>query len=306
MAGGHRLITAAICAYNEAANIERLLRILLDRDGQTFDELIVVSSGSTDGTDAIVRAVAADAPKVCLISEADRGGKARAVNAVLGRARGDIVLLIDADCLPVEGALARLLAHFDDPSTGGTGARNVVTNAGEGVVAHLGSLLWELHHEVNLRGAVLGGDIVAFRRLVEAIAPGTVNDDYAIEAALKERGFRIEYEPQARVLMRAPTSLRDLLRQRRRIYAGYRAQAAGRPLKQTRQARSVLGASLAILRRRPAALPALVALASVEATARISIGVEGLLGRADDYAIWEPAASTKGPLPERDTPPHLL
>ncbi len=306
MAGGHRLITAAICAYNEAANIERLLRILLDRDGQTFDELIVVSSGSTDGTDAIVRAVAADAPKVCLISEADRGGKARAVNAVLGRARGDIVLLIDADCLPVEGALARLLAHFDDPGTGGTGAHNVVTNAGEGVVARLGSLLWELHHEVNLRGAVLGGDIVAFRRVVEAIAPGTVNDDYAIEAALKERGFRIEYEPQARVLMRAPTSLRDLLRQRRRIYAGYRAQAAGRPLKQTRQARSVLGASLAILRRRPAALPALVALASVEATARISIGVEGLLGRAGDYAIWEPAASTKGPLPERDTPGHLL
>ena len=298
-------VTAAVCAYNEAANVGRLLRVLLERDGDLLDEVVVVSSGSTDGTDEIVRAAAGKWPKVRLITEERRRGKARAVNLALGQASGGLVLLIDADCLPAEGALAAMLAHFEDELVGGVGARNVVQNRRESWVARMAGVLWDLHHQVNLLRPVLGGDVVAFRNSVPSIPEATVNDDYAIEAALKAQGLRIDYEPRAAVLMRAPSTLSDYLRQRRRIAAGFRAEADGKPVKATQDAGLVLQAMLRLAVRQPACLPWLLPLSAAEAWARAGPALRGLLRRPSDYTAWEPAATTKLPLNEPDVREQL-
>ena len=187
MATSRPSVTAVVCAYNEAANMGGLSRTLLTRDADTFDELIVVSSGSTDGTDDIVRQFQESAPKLRLISETERTGKAHAVNLALDEARGDIIILIDADAVPAPGTLLRLIGACAEPGNGGAGSRNVVTNPAESWVARASTVLWELHHLVNLQTPVLGGDIVAFRRVAGLIPEGTINDDYAIEAALRAR-----------------------------------------------------------------------------------------------------------------------
>src|SRR5581483_2780 len=135
-----------------------------------------------------------------------------------------------------------MLAHFEDELVGGVGARNVVQNRRESWVARMAGVLWDLHHQVNLLRPVLGGDVVAFRNAVPSIPEATVNDDYAIEAALRAQGLRIDYEPRAAVLMRAPSTLSDYLRQRRRIAAGFRAEADGKPVKATQDAGLVLQA----------------------------------------------------------------
>jgi cellulose synthase/poly-beta-1,6-N-acetylglucosamine synthase-like glycosyltransferase len=301
MAGPRPRVTAAVCAYNEAANIGRLLTTLLGRDSELFGELLVVSSASTDGTDAIVKDFEAAYPKLRLIVEAERRGKASAVNLVLDAARGDIVLLIDADCLPAEGAIAALLSRFEEPSVGGVGSRNVPVNRSESLVARSATVLWELHHEVNLRRPVLGGDIVAFRRVIAAIPADTINDDYAIEAALRGRGYAIAYEPCARTLMRVPASLDDFLGQRRRIHAGFRAESQKLARKATQDRRLVASSIGSLLRKKPGGLPWLVLLFALETAARTGEWIDELGHRRNAYTAWQPALSTKSELTDIDS-----
>jgi cellulose synthase/poly-beta-1,6-N-acetylglucosamine synthase-like glycosyltransferase len=275
-----------------------LLKTLLGRDNEVFDELIVVSSGSTDGTDDIVREYAARHPKLALVSEPERHGKAAAVNEALARASGDVILLIDADCLPAEGCLATLVACFGDAGVGGAGSRNVVTNARASVVARAADAMWELHHLVCLERPVLGGDIVAFRAVIDRIPDGTVNDDYAIEAALRSRGYRIAYAADALVRMRAPETARDFLRQRRRIHAGYRAETRRGLVKPTQQGSLAAGAVVSLARRAPSKLPALALLLALEGMARAAAFADAVRGRSGYYTAWNPAPTTKGRLPE--------
>jgi hypothetical protein len=218
------------------------------------------------------------------------------VNTVLREARGDVILLIDADCLPAEGALPALLAPFDDAAIGGAGPRNVPANGDENWVARAGAALWDLHHEVNLRRPVLGGDIVAFRPVLDSIPESTVNDDYVIEADLRRLGPRIAYAPDAVVRMRVPSTIADFMRQRRRIAAGFARETRTDAVKGTQAWSLRLSALGAVARRQPARLPALALLLALEAAATLSVAFEGLRGRNTAYTAWQPAASTKRPL----------
>jgi biofilm PGA synthesis N-glycosyltransferase PgaC len=296
MAGPRPRVTAAVCAYNEASNIGRLLATLTERDGDLLSEVIVISSGSTDGTDEIALDFAQRCAAVRFLREEERRGKASAVNIALREAKSDIMLLVDADCLPDEGAIAALVAPFDAADVGGAGSRNMPVNGDEGWVAHLGALLWELHHQVNLRRPVLGGDIVAFRRVFEGIRASTVNDDYVIEAELRRRGLLIAYSPKAVVRMRVPTTLSELLRQRRRIAAGFQSEHDTAAMKSTQDLRLIASAVAAVIRARPAQAPWLAALVAVEGFARLSARLDARRRGSGAYTAWQPAESTKRPL----------
>jgi hypothetical protein len=164
--------------------------------------------------------------------------------------------------------------------------------------------MWELHHEVNLRKPVLGGDAVAFRRSSVSLPEGDqINDDFVIEAALRRQGFRIEYEPRAVIHMRAPTTVGDFVRQRRRIHAGfYRESRASRTLKATQDPRSVLPAALRLCWPHPRQLALLALLVALDSWSRVLGYYDAFRGNVS-HSAWAPAATTKGRLiPGADAP----
>ncbi len=101
--------SVVIPAYNEEHVISPTLRAILAQDYTNF-EVIVVNNASSDRTHEVaasfpgVRIV--DEPQKGLLSARERGRK---------EATGDIIVNIDADCLPDEGWLSRGLAFFNDP-----------------------------------------------------------------------------------------------------------------------------------------------------------------------------------------------
>jgi hypothetical protein len=76
-------------------------------------------------------------------------------------------------------------------------------------------------HDRLAREAPKLGEVVAFRNVVPSIPLDTAVDEISIQALITQLGYRLVYEPRAIVYNRGPASVRDFLRQRRRIYAGH-------------------------------------------------------------------------------------
>jgi polyisoprenyl-phosphate glycosyltransferase len=85
--------------YNELENIPELyprMREVMDRTGEPW-ELILVDDGSTDGSTALIRKLAENDARVRPVIFARNFGHQIAVTAGVDFARGDAVIIIDAD-----------------------------------------------------------------------------------------------------------------------------------------------------------------------------------------------------------------
>jgi hypothetical protein len=214
--------SVGIMAYNEEANIAAAIETIL---GQrltvgSITELIVVASGCEDRTAEIVREIADRDPRVRLIEQARREGKAAAINLFIGAARSPIALMVSADVLLEDGTMDALLRHFEDPGVGMVGGHPTPVNAETTFLGHAVHLQWRLHDRMARESPKLG-EIVAFRNVVPGIPLDTAVDEISIQALITQLGYRLVYEPQAVVYNRGPTTVPDFLRQRRRIYAGH-------------------------------------------------------------------------------------
>jgi glycosyltransferase involved in cell wall biosynthesis len=89
------ILSVVMPAYNERETVGTVIRRILTEIPLNL-ELIVVDDGSTDGTDAILDAIAAQDPRIHVIHKPN-GGKTSALIRGFEVSRGDIVIIQDAD-----------------------------------------------------------------------------------------------------------------------------------------------------------------------------------------------------------------
>ena len=120
-----------VMAYNEERNIGNLLRGLCAQRLKTVSiaEIVVVASGCTDNTECVVEDESACDSRIRLLVQERREGKMSAINLFLNRARYGIVVIINADVLPDENCIERLVASTDRP-TGPAASGDRRRNAG--------------------------------------------------------------------------------------------------------------------------------------------------------------------------------
>lgn len=215
-------VSVGIMAYNEERNIGELLKAMTAQNLADAEiiEVVVVSSGSTDRTDEIAKEWASRDPRVNLVRQEFREGKASAINLYLKRADGDVFILESGDTLPAPDCVERLLEPFADPNVGMTGAHPVPVDDPDTFMGFVVHMLWRLHHRLAMKSPKLG-EMVAFRSFVRAIPPDSAVDEASIEAIVIEHGKNLRYVPDAIVNNKGASTVRDFLRQRRRIYAGH-------------------------------------------------------------------------------------
>ncbi|WP_165864470.1 exopolysaccharide biosynthesis glycosyltransferase EpsD [Capsulimonas corticalis] len=105
-------ITVVIPTYNRKASLKVTLDGLARQKYSLQDvEVIVVSDGSTDGTDAFLEEYAGGAPYTLRVITQANQGPAQARNAGVWAAKGEIIVFIDDDVEPVDDFLASHMAH---------------------------------------------------------------------------------------------------------------------------------------------------------------------------------------------------
>jgi poly-beta-1,6-N-acetyl-D-glucosamine synthase len=214
--------TVGICAYNEEGNIGPLIDALNLQTCKSIKQIIVVSSGSTDSTDAIVEEHKSN--KLRLIREEQRRGKVSAINLIIKAATTPLIVLISADVLPKKNAIAELIKPFTDPRIGIAGARPVPINKKTHPVGFAVHVVWGLHDSIS-RHTPKFGECIAFRKVLAGV-PDSAVDEEEIASLLYKKGYKGVYCPKAIVLNKGPETLKDFIRQRRRIYAGHLALKA--------------------------------------------------------------------------------
>lgn len=282
-----------IMAHNEEANIGRLLQHLLDQDLRAVDlrSIVVVSSGSTDGTEEIVRQYARSDDRVRLLVQDRREGKASAINLFLQQADEDVLVLSSADLQLKQDTLENLVAPFRDPEVGMTASRPEPVNDANEFMGFAAHLLWGLHHQMNLQG-FKAGEMVAFRRTFRRIPQHTAVDEASIEPLIRGQGFQVRYVPQAVVYNKGPDTAEDFLRQRRRIYAGHlELQRDLGYSVSTMSGMTILGLLLRNLSWHPRAFAWTWGVVALEVYGRF-LGWRDFK-RQKDHSVWEIASTTK-------------
>jgi hypothetical protein len=129
-------------------------------------------------------------------------------------------VLIGADVIPEAFAIENLCSPFNDPKIGMVGGRPVPVNDANTFMGHAVHLLWRLHDCVARLHPKLG-EVIAFRNVISGIPTDSAVDEISIQALISQLGYQLIYRPDCVVYNKGPVTVRDFLKQRRRIYAGH-------------------------------------------------------------------------------------
>lgn len=220
----HQMKTCSIgiMAFNEDNNIRFLIRDLLMQEMENFliIEIIVVASGCTDLTEDVVIQMQKKNNKIRLLIQEDRKGKASAINLFLNQAKGDYIVLINADTRIDKNAVELILSPLLNNRIGMTGGRAIPLNKKNTFMRYCANILWELHHELSLIKPKLG-ELVAFKNCIKGIPVETATDEASLEAIFTRSGLSLKYVPEAFVYNKGPETIKEFLLQRERIFIGH-------------------------------------------------------------------------------------
>jgi cellulose synthase/poly-beta-1,6-N-acetylglucosamine synthase-like glycosyltransferase len=196
-------VTVVISAYNEASHIEATVRNKLTQDYAGALDVMVASDGSTDGTDQVLRQLAQADPRVSFFRQEPRGGKTAALNQLLERARGEIVVFADANSMYRPDTVRQLVAQFADPQVGYVTGRMLYVDhhgslIGDGCTAYMRyeNVLRQLETGIGSIVGVDGGVDAVRRSLYKPMRPDQL-PDLVLPLRVVQQDFRVVFAPNA-------------------------------------------------------------------------------------------------------------
>ncbi|MGA2338075.1 MAG: glycosyltransferase family 2 protein [Terriglobales bacterium] len=198
-------VSVVMVVRNEERWLESKLRNLLELDyPQERYQIVVVSDGSTDRTDTILRGHADD-PRVQVLMNQLSRGKASGLNDAICLGAGEVIVFTDARQKIEAGAVRLLMESLADPEVGCVSGALMLGDPESGEAAKGMGLYWRIEKEIRRleseSGSVVGatGAIYAVRReMLTAVPEGTILDDVYIPMQVVRQGKRVVFDPRAR------------------------------------------------------------------------------------------------------------
>jgi len=220
------IVSLIIPTYNEEACIEEKIVNSLSLDYPKDKlEIIVVDSGSTDRTREIIKKYSKNG--VILYEQQKRMGKASAINLGLKRAKGEIIIVTDANAIFHNDVIKKIVRHFADKNVGGVEGKYILktkkkTDVGEGekTFRKFESFLKKYESLVDSTVSMVG-EISAFRRdIIDSLDGSCIAEDFDLSIRVRKKGYRLIHDPEAIVWEPAPANIKDEIIQKSRRIVG--------------------------------------------------------------------------------------
>lgn len=217
-------VSLVIAAYNEEKHLpEKLKNIRELQYPREKLQIIIVSDGSTDGTNEMLSACAEEQINVILLPV--RRGKSNAVNVGVEHATNDILVFSDAATLFASDAVLKLARHFSVPTVGVV--CGMLRFRSSDVSQQTEGVYWKYETMLRLMEARLGatltasGAIYAIRR--KCFSPLTSNvmiEDFVIPMRARRLGYSVHCDPEAVAIEYAASDVSGEFTRRVRLAVG--------------------------------------------------------------------------------------
>ncbi len=216
-------VSMVVPVYNELGNIAAKIANTKSLHYPGALEILFISDGSTDGTDAFI-AQHAD-HRITLLALPQRAGKGAALDFGVAHAKHDIVVFSDAAIMLAATALPAIVAPFQNPSIGCvSGEDRIESGVGEGLYGRYELYIRQQESKVYSIVGASGSFYAQRRELCGSFEPGLAPDFLSVLRTL-EHGFRAissseatgtmsavsevgaEYNRKVRTLLRGITTL---------------------------------------------------------------------------------------------------
>lgn len=224
-------VTIMIPAHNEEYVIANTVENVLQLDYPNF-EIIVIDDRSSDNTDAVIRKLEEKYDKVtALVRDKDAfPGKSAVLNDAFKIAKGDAVLVFDADATVEPDFLNKLIPLLEPADVGAVQARKIIRNKDFNFLTRCQNNEYTMDTNFQVgRDAVKGavelrgnGELIK-REALEDINGWnnyTITDDLDMSTRLHIKGWDIRFCPDACVYEEGIVYIFPLFRQRRRWLEG--------------------------------------------------------------------------------------
>lgn len=229
----NRPVSVIMTVYNEADNIETVIRSLLAQT-RPPDEIVIVDGGSTDGTCSVIEKLAqdtallGDARLKCLVRPGANISQGR--NAAIEAAAHDLIAVTDAGVRLTPGWLETLTAPFS-PEGKESGVEVVAGFFRADPDPHspfqiaMGATVLPVEADIRPEKFLPSSRSVAFTRRAWAEAGGYPEwldycEDLIFDLNLKEKGFVFAWQPSALALFAPRRSLKAFWQQYYRYARG--------------------------------------------------------------------------------------
>ena len=218
-------VTLFVTAYNEkdfvAEKIKNSLELEYPKEKLHF---VWVTDGSDDGTPELLSQY--DCVTVHHVPQ--RNGKIGAMNRGMKMVDTPIVVFCDANTLLGKESVRRIVNLFSNPKVGCVSGekrifgkeKDAAAGAGEGFYWKYESTLKKWDAELySVVGAA--GELFAIRTaLYQEVERDTLLDDFIISLRVAQKGFTIQYDPDAYAIESASANVKEELKRKIRISAG--------------------------------------------------------------------------------------
>lgn len=218
-------VSVIVPAHNEEKVIEKSIQCLLESD-YSRKEVVVVDDGSTDNTYRIAGQYSRRGLIKLIRRESASGKKARAVNLGLRLAKGDVILIVDADTHVEVKSLSNIAKYFSNSAVGAV-AGNVRVGNRANLLTRLQAYEYMIAMEMGRRYQsifglllIIPGAFGAVRRdllvSVGAYDVDTITEDFDLTLKIHKTHTKVVFASDAIAWTAAPETLKELVKQRSR------------------------------------------------------------------------------------------
>lgn len=221
-------VSILFAAHNEEKVIAGKMDSILAGKYDGKLEILIGSDCSTDGTDRILTAYAQKDPRVKFISFSTRQGKGNILNRLFSIAKGEILILTDANVFFSENTIFNLVRHFKMKEIGLVDANMHHRGRVSGGISLPESFYISMevklkNREGELWGSMMGpfGGCFAIRKELYSEIPGNfLNDDFYLNMQVLKQGKLTVSDLEALVFEDISYALTEEFRRRVRISTG--------------------------------------------------------------------------------------